>query len=118
MASEWLEFLLQMDELTADAAFAITLLAARTDDPERDIDDKLRRRAISSLNIIGAAAEWIQMVKEYHAPSRGDASRMFGESLPKGLQFVNSANCVWPLVGLVVETEHPGATRQLILSCL
>ncbi|HYY68841.1 MAG TPA: Hsp70 family protein, partial [Terriglobales bacterium] len=48
MASEWLEFLLQMDELTADAAFAITLLAARTDDPERDIDDKLRRRVISS----------------------------------------------------------------------
>lgn len=107
IASEWLELLLQMEGLTADAGFAITLLASRTDDSKRDIDEKLRRQAVSWLNTNGAAAEWIQMVKQYRAPSRGDASRMFGETLPKGMQFVSSANCVWPLVGLVVETEDP-----------
>ena len=72
-ASKWLEFLLQMHDLTADAAFAITLLASRTDDHRRDIDEKLRRQAVSFLHANGAAADWIPMVTQYRPPSRADA---------------------------------------------
>jgi hypothetical protein len=110
--SQWLEFLLQMHDLTADALFAITLLASRTDDHQRDIDEKLRRQAISCLHANGAAVDWIQMVTQYRPPSRADASRMFGETLPKGLHFASSVNCVLPLVGLVIERAEP---RPLIL---
>jgi hypothetical protein len=107
-ASQWLEFLLQMHDLTADAAFAITLLASRTDDHHRDIDEKLRRQAVSCLRANGAAEDWIQMVTQYRPPSRADASRMFGETLPKGVHFASSANCVLPLVGLVIERNDRG----------
>jgi hypothetical protein len=110
-ASEWIEFLLQMDDLTSDAAFAVTLLAAHAGDPQRDVGDKLRRQAISFLTANGAAAEWIEMVKQYRAPNRGDASRMFGEPLPRGLQFASSANCVLPLAGLVVESNQQDLDR-------
>jgi len=85
---------LDLSTFTAATASAIALLARRTDDRRRDIDDAIREQAISRLMAIGIAEETIQLLSKYVPPEPADAVRSFGESLPPGLQLVSSANCL------------------------
>ena len=94
IASEWLNTLLDLPEFTAATGTAIVLIARRTDDRSRDIDDAIREQAISRLFVLGIAEETIQLLSKYVPPERADAVRSFGESLPSGLQVVSSANCL------------------------
>jgi hypothetical protein len=73
---------------------AIVLIARRTDDRSRDIDEAIREQAISRLMALGIAEETIRLVSRYVPPGRADAVRSFGESLPPGLQAVSSSNCL------------------------
>ena len=66
-------------------------MAARTDDPHRDIGDDLRVRAIERLVAAGTPAEDIERLRCYVAPATSDAIRMFGETLPAGLRLEESA---------------------------
>jgi hypothetical protein len=70
------------------------LIARRTDDRSRDIDDAIRDQAISRLTVLGIAEETIQLLSKYFRPERADGVRSFGESLPPGLQVVSSSNCL------------------------
>jgi molecular chaperone DnaK (HSP70) len=94
IAGEWLKALLDLPTFTAVTASAIVLIARRTDDCSRDIDDAIREQAISRLMAPGIAEETIQLLSKYVPPERADAVRSFGESLPPGLQVVSSSNCL------------------------
>ena len=87
-AQEWIAALLDLPELTQDAALAIVQLGARTTDAERDISEALRERAIARLKQSGHADELLASLRTYVPPARADALRIFGESLPEGLRLV------------------------------
>jgi hypothetical protein len=70
------------------------MIARRTDDHLRDIDEASRERAISHLIALGIAEETILLLSKYVPPEPVDAVHSFGESLPPGLQLVSSANCL------------------------
>jgi len=94
IAGEWLKALLDLSTFTAVTASVIALIARRTDDRSRDIDEAIREQAISRLMALGSADETIQLLSKCVPPERADAVRSFGESLPPGLQLVSSANCL------------------------
>ena len=93
-AGEWLKALLDLPLFTAATQSAIVLLAGRTDDGSRDVDDALREQAIARLITLGAADDTIQHLLKYVPPEQADAVRSFGESLPSGLQVMGSSNCL------------------------
>jgi hypothetical protein len=100
IASEWLEALLGLSTPTAVTDSTILLIARRTDDRSRDIDEAIRERAISRFMALGIAEETIRLVSRYVPPERADAVRSFGESLPPALQAVSSSNCLLSLPAL------------------
>jgi hypothetical protein len=100
IAGEWLKALLDLSPFTAVTASAVVLIARRTDDRTRDIDEAIREQAISRLMALGTAEETIQLLSTYVPPERADAVRSFGESLPPGLQVVSSSNCLLSLPAL------------------
>jgi hypothetical protein len=100
IAGEWLKVLLDLSTFTEVTGSAIVLIARRTDDPTRDIDDVIRARAISRLMALGIAEETIQLLSKYVPPEPADAVRTFGESLPLGLQVVSSSSCLLSLPAL------------------
>jgi molecular chaperone DnaK (HSP70) len=93
-AGEWLTALLDLPLFTAATQSAIVLLARRTEDRSRDVDDALREQAIARLTNLGAADDTIQLLSKYVPPGRADAVRSFGESLPSELQVISSSNCL------------------------
>jgi len=97
IAGEWLKVLLDLSTFTAATGSAILLIARRTNDRSRDIDDAIREEAISRLMALGMAEESIQLLSKYIPPERADIVRSFGESLPPGLQLVTSSNCLMSL---------------------
>jgi hypothetical protein len=85
----WIKSLLQLSELTPDVASAIVQLGALTGDHHRDIDGDLRWAALVKLNEAGMTEGLLESLREYVPPGRKDAVRIFGESLPEGLRFVD-----------------------------
>jgi DNA-K related protein len=94
VAGEWLKALLEPSSFTTATAFAIVLIARRTDDHSRDVDDAIREQAIARLRALGIAEGTIQLVSKCLPPEQADAVRSFGESLPPGLQVVSSSKCL------------------------
>jgi hypothetical protein len=92
IASNWVKALLDFSAFTAATASAIALIARRTEDRSRDIDDVIRERTISRLLALEVDEEIIQLLSKYVPPERADAVRSFGESLPSGLQVVGSSS--------------------------
>jgi hypothetical protein len=97
IAGEWLKALLNLSTLTAVTGSTILLIARRTNDRSRDIDDAIRKQAISPLTALGITEESIQLLSKYVPPEPADAVRSFGEALPPGLQVVSSSNCLLSL---------------------
>lgn len=87
-AAEWLRGLLNLPELTSDVAAAVIQLGAHTNDHGRDIDEGLKKRAISRLTKAGVADNLIQSLETYVPLARADGVRIFGESLPEGLRLL------------------------------
>jgi len=87
-AAEWARTLLKLEEMTPDLASALAQLAARTNDPERDISDQLRANLVKRLEADNMSKDLIESLREYVPPARTDALRIFGESLPEGLRLV------------------------------
>ena len=94
IATEWLKALLGLSTLTAVTDSTIMLIARRTEDRSRDVDEAIREQVISRFMALGIAEENIRLVSRYVPPERADAVRSFGESLPSGLQTVSSSNCL------------------------
>jgi hypothetical protein len=94
IAKEWLKKLLALSTFTEATASAMVLVARRTDDRSRDIDEVIRELTISRLVALGIGEETVQRLSKYVPPERADAVRSFGEPLPPGLQLVSSSNCL------------------------
>jgi hypothetical protein len=105
IAGHWLKALLDLSTLKAVADSAIVLIARRTDDRSRDINEAIREQTISRLMALGIGEETIQVLSKYVPPERADAVRTFGESLPPGLQVFSSSSCLLSLPAL-----HSSAT--------
>lgn len=86
VAAKWLTALLRLPDMAPEVASAIVQLGARTNDPGRDIGDDLRHLAIETLSAAGIAEGLIRRLQEYIPPTRADALRIFGDSLPEGLR--------------------------------
>ena len=85
-AAKWASTLLTLPELTPHVATAVSQLAARTDDPLRDVEPGFRAEAIRLLEEAGAGEEALEALRAYVPRSRAAAVRIFGESLPEGLR--------------------------------
>jgi hypothetical protein len=96
----WLKVLLDLPLFTAAAQSAILLLARRTGEPSRDIDDALREKAITCLMTQGVTDDTIRLLSTYVPPEPEDAVRSFGESLPPGLELISSSNCLLTVAAL------------------
>jgi molecular chaperone DnaK (HSP70) len=84
VAERWMQTLLELKEITGDAAAALAQIGARTDDAARDVAESIAAAAAARLVAAGweAAAERLTSVV---ATSNLEAGRVFGESLPEGL---------------------------------
>jgi molecular chaperone DnaK (HSP70) len=109
IAGEWLKALLDLPKLTIVAGSAIALIARRTEDRSRDIDEALREQAISSLMALRIGEETVQLVAKCVPPERTDVVRSFGESLPSDLQVVSSSDCLLSIPALHV--SGPSASK-------
>ena len=89
-AEQWLGALLRLRDLTSEVAAAVLQLGARTNDPGRDIGEELRQLAVTRLAAAGMPEALVAGLSQYLPPSRADALRIFGDSLPEGLRLVSS----------------------------
>ena len=112
IAGEWLKALLDLPKLTTVTGSAIALIARRTDDRSRDIDEVLREQAISSLVALRIAEETVQLVAKCVPPERADAFRSFGESLPSDLQVVSSSDCLLSIPALHISGPNASKPAQ------
>ncbi len=89
VASTWIAALVEIPVLTPEIAFAVGQIGARTNDPNRDIDEVVRRRAIARLGAAGFRERTLAPLRAVVAPAAAQSSRIFGESLPEGLRLVD-----------------------------
>lgn len=87
-AAKWAAALLSLAELTTHVATAVSQLAARTDDPLRDVAPEFRQEAVRLLREAGIGDELLEGLRAYVPRSRAAAVRIFGESLPEGLRLL------------------------------
>jgi hypothetical protein len=85
-AERWLEMLLALRLFGADTASAVAQVAARTDDPARDISDAARSAALARLIEAGAPDDLLRTIREHVPIDRLTGGRIFGEALPEGLR--------------------------------
>jgi len=84
-AENWLEGLRATAAGSHERFVAVGEIAARTDDPARDVSDQAREAALTWLEQGGADDDIIRMVREPIATHRG-MPRLYGEPLPLGLR--------------------------------
>ncbi len=84
-AENWLERLRSIAADSQERFVAIGEIAARTDDPARDIGEPARDAALSWLEQAGADDDIIRMVREPVTTHRA-VPRLYGEPLPLGLR--------------------------------
>jgi len=94
VAALWLKDLLELPTFTSATVSAILAIARRTGDFSRDVEDAIREQVISRLIPLGVDEEGIKLLSKCVPPSKTDAVRSFGESLPHGLQIVGSSTCL------------------------
>lgn len=89
-AEQWLEILLRQNwHKIQPAALAATLLARKSGDRARDINDNLRQRVLKQLSSIKAPANWLTLVSEVCELDANDTRRFYGDSLPVGLKLLS-----------------------------
>jgi hypothetical protein len=86
VGERWLEVLLALRLLGADTASAVAQVAARTDDPARDVSDAARSAALARLTEAGAPDDLLRTIREHVPIDRLTGGRIFGEALPEGLR--------------------------------
>jgi len=88
VAGRWAMALLRIPAVTPHSAAAVVQLAALANDPLRDVEPQVRQAAVEKLSGAGIDDELIQSLRTYVPPTRADAVRIFGESLPEGLRLI------------------------------
>ncbi len=99
-AGEWVQALLDLSTLTPAMVSAIVMIARRTADRARDVEDRVREQAISRIAAHGIGDNYVPLLSTSVPPERADAVRSFGEPLPPGLQLISSSQCLLSVPGL------------------
>jgi hypothetical protein len=87
VATRWLTHVLSRDLRNVEqSAFAVTQLARRTHDRQRDLSDALREQAASALERTGGNEAGVRLLREGGELTEAEQVRVFGESLPHGLR--------------------------------
>jgi hypothetical protein len=86
IAERWLDTLLTLKAPGLEAASAIVQMAARTDDPARDVSDAARDAVLARLLEAGITEELLRPLREPVRIDRLTGGRLFGETLPEGLR--------------------------------
>jgi molecular chaperone DnaK (HSP70) len=86
-AESWLEALRATKSHRMETYAAVADIAARTDDPARDISDRAREVTLTWLEQVGAPTDIIRMVREPIATHGPAPARLYEEPLPLGLRF-------------------------------
>jgi hypothetical protein len=86
VAERWIDALLALKRPTPDALAATGQIAARTDDPARDLSDEARASVIDRLTAAGATEAVVRSVREVMPVSPASGALLFGETLPEGLR--------------------------------
>jgi len=85
-AEAWIAQLLALDPKKHDTAgFALALLARKTGDRVRDVDEPSRGKVLAHFKAITAPESWSQLVGEIVQLSAADEARALGDTLPVGL---------------------------------
>ncbi|HXW06927.1 MAG TPA: Hsp70 family protein [Vicinamibacterales bacterium] len=92
VATRWVEALLALKAIGPEVALAIVQIAAQTDDPARDVANALSARAAAVLREQGVAEDLLVPLESATPPDRAESVRIFGESLPEGLQLTEPGN--------------------------
>lgn len=88
VVSRWIESLLASTP-DPQAAFAMLLLARRTDDRYRDLPDGLREQVLTWLRTSPETPpHFVELVEKSGTLDIEEQGRVFGESLPRGLRLV------------------------------
>jgi len=91
VASQWLEQLLVIDwKKSTQAGFAATLIARKSGDRARDIDEQIRAQVIDKLKQSKLPSAWAEMVEQVKELDEKEEKQLFGEALPPGLKLVNT----------------------------
>ena len=86
LAAAWAKALVDACARKVDGSpFALALVARRTGDRARDVDEATRAAALAALDAAGAPDGWKTLVAEVVALSAADESRALGDTLPLGL---------------------------------
>jgi hypothetical protein len=81
----WLE-LMMCSEVLEGSSFALAHLARRTGDRARDIAEDDRARVLAALRARLGAEHWLAMTEAVGDLKPADEARVFGDSVPLGLQ--------------------------------
>ncbi|MGI8978134.1 MAG: Hsp70 family protein [Pirellulaceae bacterium] len=85
-AGLWAERILDACESDATTLFALVQIARRTHDRYRDLPESLRDRVLAWLDRATAPPHAMELVRSGGQLDEQEQSRVFGESLPKGLR--------------------------------
>ena len=88
VAGRWVTTLLRLPTLSSHSAAATVQIAALANDPLRDVEPEVRQAVVEKLSGAGIDDELIGSLRTYFPPTRADAVRIFGESLPEGLRLI------------------------------
>ncbi|MBC7853773.1 MAG: molecular chaperone DnaK, partial [Pirellulaceae bacterium] len=85
-AGLWAEKILDAGESDAMSVFAVVQIARRTHDRYRDMPESLRDRVLAWLGRANAPLHAVELVRTGGQLDEQEQTRVFGESLPKGLR--------------------------------
>ena len=89
-AEAWLEHLLSEAWEEAPTAPLSALRMARcTGDRARDVNETLRERVATRLELVAASPQWAQAVRQHVPIERGSDVEVYGEDLPVGLRMLD-----------------------------
>ena len=85
-AGNWVEEILKAGETDAMSLFALVQLSRKTGDRYRDLPVSLCDKVLAWLGQVNAPAHAIELVRSGGQLDEQEQTRVFGESLPKGLR--------------------------------
>lgn len=86
VATKWIESLIGFGSDEASTPLAITQLARKTGDRYRDLDERIRVRAVEYLSQTNANPHFSTLLMEGGKLSRDEETAVFGDSLPLGIR--------------------------------
>lgn len=88
--NQWLLKMLDLDwKKEPMIGFAAVMMSRKTGDRSIDISDDIREKIINKLTTSRATPTWITLVSDVTTLSEDESKKVFGDSIPAGLQMVN-----------------------------